>query len=168
MNDYDVIIAGASLGGVMAAYSLASNNHKVLLIEETDWIGGQLTSQGVPSDEHRFIEDTGATKTYYEFRENVRKFYRENPNVKEEIKKTKIFNPGGGWVSRNAHEPVLAQKLLTEMLNPFVKNKNLEIIFNSTIISANFNNEEVYDVTLNVDNIKKTYKAKFFIDATDN
>src|SRR5690554_966290 len=168
MIEYDVIIAGASLGGVMAAYSLASNNHKVLLIEETDWIGGQLTSQGVPSDEHRFIEDTGATKTYYEFRENVRKFYREHPNVRDEIKKAKVFNPGGGWVSRNAHEPVLAHKLLNEMLEPFIKKGNLEIVFNTKIISANYDNKEVYDVTLYTDNVQKTFKAKFFVDATDN
>ena len=33
----------------------------VVLTEETDWLGGQLTSQAVPPDEHPWIEQFGAT-----------------------------------------------------------------------------------------------------------
>ena len=42
----DVIIIGAVLG----CYALSSlkSGLKVILCEETDWLGGQLTSQGVP------------------------------------------------------------------------------------------------------------------------
>ena len=35
-----------------------------LLTEETDWIGGQLTSQAVPPDEHPWIESFGCTAAY--------------------------------------------------------------------------------------------------------
>ena len=34
----------------------------VVLTEPTDWIGGQLTSQAVPPDEHPWIEQFGAQR----------------------------------------------------------------------------------------------------------
>ncbi|NGM90864.1 FAD-dependent oxidoreductase, partial [Parapusillimonas sp. SGNA-6] len=63
----DVVIAGGGLGGVAAALSALRNGLRVILAEETDWIGGQLTQQGVPPDEHRWIESHGATKSYRDF-----------------------------------------------------------------------------------------------------
>lgn len=168
LNKYDVIVVGASLGGVMSAYSLAKNNHRVLLIEETDWIGGQLTSQGVPSDEHIFIEETGSTETYRKYRNKVREYYRNHPDIIDELKTTEIFNPGSGWVSKNAHEPLLAVKLLNEMLEPFVKSGNLDILYNSVVIDANYTNEKVNNITVKTNNENKIYEAIYFIDGTDN
>ena len=62
-----VIICGASLGGTLAAYSAAREGKNVVLLESTKWIGGQLTSQAVPPDEHPWIEDQGATQSYREY-----------------------------------------------------------------------------------------------------
>jgi NADPH-dependent 2,4-dienoyl-CoA reductase/sulfur reductase-like enzyme len=41
IKNYDIVVIGASLGGVMAAYSAAKQGKKVVLTEETDWIGGR-------------------------------------------------------------------------------------------------------------------------------
>ena len=71
----DVIIIGGGLGGCAAALSSLKSGLTVIMCEETDWIGGQLTSQGVPPDEHRWIEKFGCTKSYRKFRELVRGFY---------------------------------------------------------------------------------------------
>lgn len=57
----DVIIYGGSLGGTLAAYSAAKTGRRTFLFAESDWIGGQLTVQAVPPDEHKFIEETGCT-----------------------------------------------------------------------------------------------------------
>ncbi|VEU79759.1 FAD-dependent oxidoreductase [Haploplasma axanthum] len=165
MKKYDAVVVGGSLGGVLSAYSLAKKNHKVLLIEETDWIGGQLTSQGVPSDEHDFIEKTGCTKTYREYRNKVREYYRNHENIIDELKSKEVFNPGNGWVSKNAHEPVLAHKLLNEMLEPF---NNLDIWLNSKVIKANFDDFKIYEITVLTEDKYVTVSSKFFIDATDN
>ena len=63
MKNYDapIVVVGASLGGTIAAWSAAKNGggRRVLLLESTDWIGGQLTSQAVPPDEHRWIGEQG-------------------------------------------------------------------------------------------------------------
>ncbi|MEZ5361805.1 MAG: FAD-dependent oxidoreductase [Bryobacterales bacterium] len=40
--------------------ALARNGLRVILTEETDWIGGQLSQQAVPPDEHPWIESFGA------------------------------------------------------------------------------------------------------------
>ena len=40
----DVVIAGGGLGGVAAALATLRNGQSVILTEETDWIGGQLTT----------------------------------------------------------------------------------------------------------------------------
>ncbi|MBM3873108.1 MAG: FAD-dependent oxidoreductase, partial [Verrucomicrobia bacterium] len=41
----DVLVVAASLGGVAAALAAARMGRTVLLTEETDWIGGQATTQ---------------------------------------------------------------------------------------------------------------------------
>ena len=44
-----ILIVGAGTGGFAAALSIARRGGTCILTEPTDWIGGQLTSQGVPS-----------------------------------------------------------------------------------------------------------------------
>ena len=62
----DVVIVGGGLGGCAAAIAALRNGLKVVMTEATDWIGGQLTSQGVPPDERYLIETTGANRSYRE------------------------------------------------------------------------------------------------------
>ena len=40
-----VLVVGGGLGGVACALTAARLGHQVILAEETDWLGGQLTSQ---------------------------------------------------------------------------------------------------------------------------
>jgi hypothetical protein len=47
--DYDIIVAGAGTGGWAAALQAARMGARVLLLEETDWIGGQMSCAGVTS-----------------------------------------------------------------------------------------------------------------------
>jgi hypothetical protein len=61
----DLIIIGGGLGGCAAALAAARNGLCVIMTEETDWIGGQLTQQAVPPDENRWIESFGGTRSYH-------------------------------------------------------------------------------------------------------
>jgi len=56
----DMAVIGGGLGGCAAALAAIRMGRRVVLTEETDWIGGQLTQQAVPPDEHRWIERFGA------------------------------------------------------------------------------------------------------------
>lgn len=46
-GSYDVIVVGGSTGGVSAAIQAARTGVRVALVEETDWLGGQMTAAGV-------------------------------------------------------------------------------------------------------------------------
>ena len=70
-DNFDIVVCGGSLGGVAAALAAARLGRRVLLTEETAWIGGQATTQGVPPDEHPWIESFGCTATYRAFRDGI-------------------------------------------------------------------------------------------------
>src|SRR5881275_2257158 len=101
----DVVIVGGGCGGCAAALAVARSGRRAILTEETDWIGGQLTQQAVPPDEHPWIEMFGATRLYQRFRTGVRDYYRRHYPLTAEARAAAHLNPGNGNVSRLCHEP---------------------------------------------------------------
>lgn len=164
---YQAVVVGGSLGGIMAAYALSKQGIHTALIERTKWIGGQLTSQGVPSDEHDFIEFTGATQTYRDFREHIRSYYRNHPDIIDALKQKKIFNPGNGWVSKNAADPRLSLRLLNELLDPFVKEGMLDIYTEAYALGAYKEADTIKYLVVKHQNKDHIFEASYFLDATD-
>jgi hypothetical protein len=145
----DVIVIGASLGGTLAAFAAAKQGLHVILTEPTDWLGGQLTSQAVPPDEHRWIEKgIGAPGTFIEFRERVREFYRLNYPLTEEALENPILNPGNGWVSRLAHEPKIALQVLEDMLSVYVNTGRIRILYGTVPVEAVTEQDRIVSVTV--------------------
>ena len=72
----DIAVVGGGVGGVACALAAARNGLRVVLTEQYDWIGGQLTSQAVPPDEYPSVETFPCTRLYGTFRTKVRDFYR--------------------------------------------------------------------------------------------
>src|SRR4051812_12176237 len=60
----DVLVVGGGLGGVAAALAALRRRRRVFMTEEYEWLGGQLTSQAVPPDEHCWVEQFGVTRSY--------------------------------------------------------------------------------------------------------
>jgi NADPH-dependent 2,4-dienoyl-CoA reductase/sulfur reductase-like enzyme len=78
--DCQVLVAGGGMGAVAAALAASRRGCRTCLLEETDWLGGQLTAQGVSAlDEHEHIESVGGTASYYALREALRDHYRRAP-----------------------------------------------------------------------------------------
>ncbi|MCL4559216.1 MAG: FAD-dependent oxidoreductase, partial [Chloroflexi bacterium] len=90
----DILVVGGGMGGVAAALSALRMGKRVLLSEETDWLGGQMTAQGVPPDEHPWIETTGCTASYRELRRRIREYYRLYYPLKPEARDDPALNPG--------------------------------------------------------------------------
>ena len=111
-----IVIAGGGLSGIAAALAACESGADVLLLEHTSWLGGQLTAQLAPPDEHRRIERLGATARYRRLRELIREHYRRDVRFSDRLRANPIFNPGGGWVSPLTHEPLIAVAALEEML----------------------------------------------------
>ena len=166
-KEYQAVVVGASLGGIMAAYALCNKGIKTALIEQYAWIGGQLTSQGVPSDEHDYIEFTGATKTYREFREHIRAHYRNHPDIIDELKTKTVFNPGSGWVSKNAADPRLSHDLLEALLEPFKKSGLLDVYLNAKTLGADSENDVVKRIFVKNNEEEFMIESAYFLDATD-
>src|SRR4051812_49377552 len=101
----DILIVGGGTGGAAAALSACALGRRVILTEETDWVGGQLTSQAVPPDEHPWIEQFGCTRRYRAFRDGVRQHYRDHYPLTRAAATDPQINPGGGSVSRLCFEP---------------------------------------------------------------
>ena len=58
--------------------ALLRAGRRVVLTEEYDWLGGQLTSQAVPPDEHSWVEQFGVTARYRALRDGIRDYYRRH------------------------------------------------------------------------------------------
>lgn len=113
----DILIIGGGTGGCAAAMAATAMGHRVIMTEEFAWIGGQLTSQAVPPDEHPWIESFGCTLRYRRFRELVRQYYRDYYPLIASARENPRLNPGGGWVSRLCMEPRVGLAVLEGMLS---------------------------------------------------
>jgi hypothetical protein len=123
----DVLVVGGGVGGTAAGVAAARLGRRVLVTEETAWIGGQVTAQGVPPDEHPWIEQTGCTRSYRAFRDAVRAFYRANYPLRPRAKAASHLNPGNGWVGNLCHEPRVGAIVLEEMLKPLGARGRLQV-----------------------------------------
>ncbi len=114
----DILVVGGGLGGIAAALAAARLSCRVLVVEETDWIGGQLTAEAVSApDEHPWIEEFGATRSYRALRTAIRRYYHNHYPLLPDPERT-FLNPGNGTVSRLCHEPRVAVAALEAMLAP--------------------------------------------------
>ena len=165
----DILIVGGGAGGCAAALAACENGLNVILTEESDWIGGQFTSQATPPDEHGWIEEFGCTRNYRKFRENVRQFYRDNYPLTEEAQNNPILNPGNGWVSPLCAEPKVFLKVFQSSLEPFIKAGNLQILLEHFPVAAKTSGNQIINVTL--ENLRSGEKikiaARYFVDATE-
>lgn len=165
----DLVITGGGLGGCAAALAAARNGLNVVVTEETDWIGGQITQQAVPMDENKWIETFGGTRSYQQFRTGIREYYRRNYPLTEKARAEKFLNPGNCWVSRIGCEPRVALAVLYEMLAPYLGNGQVEILLRHKAIFASTNGDRVESVQVSdLDSGHEiTLRAPYFIDATE-
>ncbi|AVQ74091.1 hypothetical protein MTo_01558 [Microcystis aeruginosa NIES-1211] len=106
----DILVVGGGLAGAGAAYEALLLGKTVCLTEITDWVGGQISSQGTSAlDERRTQrEKLFFPKGYLEFRERIRKHYGKQ-------------NPGECWVSGSCFFPFDGHKLLFQQLEDAAK-----------------------------------------------
>lgn len=145
----EILVVGGSLGGVAAA--IGAEGRDLWIVEDSDWVGGQVTSQGVSAlDEHRYIETFGGTRRYDEFRRRVRNASGGRPN------------PGGGWVSRLCFEPRAGLAALQEMLGP------ARVLLGSRVAAARVEDDRIVSVDVaRPDGSHVRFEPRFVLDATD-
>ena len=165
----DILIVGGGLGGCAAALAAAGAGRQVVLTEESDWIGGQLTSQATPPDEHGWIEEFGCTSSYRRMRNAVREYYKTFYPLTEKARNNSVLNPGDGWVSPLCAEPRVFLKVFEAMLSEFVQKGNLRILTEHYPIAADTEKTKVRAVTLKdlQSGEDVSVSAEYFLDATE-
>jgi hypothetical protein len=165
----DVLIVGGGLGGVAGALAAVSMGRTVILTEETEWLGGQLTTQAVPPDEHPWIDEVGCTAGYRTLREKIRAYYRRNYPLSEGHVADPLLNPGMGFVSPLCHEPRVALAAIEEMIAPYRASQALKVMHRLKPVAAQTSGDRVAAVTFDdlVDGEQLAVTAPFVIDATE-
>jgi len=162
--EVDVAIIGGGTGGCAAALSALRMNKTVIMTEETEWIGGQFTQQGVPPDEHQWIETQGATESYLEFRKQIRDYYQSLYPLSQPDEP--LLNPGTCLVSRLCHEPRAALSVYHDWFAPYLSTGQLRILYNVKPSSAEVNGDQLQAVSISPHN--GIIRAKYFVDATED
>lgn len=165
----EVLVVGGGVGGCAAALAAADAGRSVILVEPTAWIGGQLTSQAAPPDEHPHIESFGCTRSYRRFREGVRAHYRGRFSLSERAMRDPHLNPGAGWVSRLCFAPQVGVQVLEEMLAGHIAAGRLLVLRRFEAVRAEAEADRVRVVGLRSletgEEVEVT--AKYFLDATE-
>ena len=165
----DILVVGGSTGGCAAAMGAASLGYRVILTEETDWIGGQLTAQAIPPDEHPWIEQFGCTQRYRRYRNGVRQYYRDFYPLKPSAREDPFLNPGGGWVSPICHEFWVGLAVLNQMMAYPRSRGLLRTMLRRIPLSVEIEGDYARAVTFrNTDNGEgETITARYILDATE-
>jgi hypothetical protein len=164
----DVLVVGGGLGGVAAALAAVEAGCTVVLTEECDWLGGQLTSQAVPPDEHPWIEQFGCTARYRRLRDGLRTYYRQWYPLSESARADPYLNPGRGTVSRLCVEPRAGVAVIDGLLAAHRGSGRLRVLLEHRPVTASVQGDRVDAVTLRgPDGDRTTVVASYVLDATE-
>jgi hypothetical protein len=167
----DVLIVGGGMGGVAAAIAVLRAGRRVVMTEQYEWLGGQLTSQAVPLDEHTWVEQFGVTRSYRRLRDGIRDYYRTWYPLTEEARERDDLNPGAGLVSRLCAEPRAAVAVIDAMLAPFLSTGQLTLLKPAVPVTAEVDGDRVRSVTLRglgaAAGDLTTVSAPYVLDATE-
>lgn len=97
---YDVVVVGGGAGGTMAAIEAARGGAKTLIVEQTPWLGGMLTSAGVSAIDGNYKLRGGL---FGEFTDSLAARYGGYEALKS------------GWVSNILFNPRIGAQILRNM-----------------------------------------------------
>jgi hypothetical protein len=166
----DVLVAGASTGGVAAALAVVKGGHTACLTEETKWIGGQMTAQGVSAfDGNRYIETTAPTASFAELARGIRNYYKQYDQLSALGASEKYFNPGNCWVSSLCFQAPAALEVLNSMLEPYELKGLLRIFLRTKVVKVERQGREITCVLAYAFTTRQwtNFKARYVLDATD-
>ena len=106
----DVLVVGGGLAGTATAYEALLGGKTVCLTELTDWVGGQISSQGTSALDERTTQRAQLfySRGYLELRDRIFQTYGK-------------LNPGQCWVSVSCFLPKDGHLILMEMLETAAK-----------------------------------------------
>lgn len=144
----DLLIIGGGASGTTAGIQAARMGARTLIIEETDWLGGMLTSAGVSAIDGNHRMPSGL---WGEFRQHL---YDHYGGAKA------VFT---GWVSNTLFEPHVGNEILKKMAGA---EKLLQIQYRTRWTSIRRTHDR-WQVTVQQGKKQTVIEAKLVIDATE-
>jgi hypothetical protein len=110
IEECEILVVGAGLAGAATAYEALLMGKTVCLTDITDWVGGQISSQGTSALDERSTQrkELFFPRGYLELRSKLEKFYGKS-------------NPGQCWVSDSCFLPKDAHTVLYQELKDAAK-----------------------------------------------
>jgi hypothetical protein len=165
----EIVVVGGGLGGLAATLSALRLGRRVVLVEELDWLGGQLTAQGVPPDEHPWVETLTTSESYAALRRAIRAYYREHLPLTAAAHSALRLNPGLGNVGSLCHEPWVAVRVIDAMLAPYEQTGQLQVLRRHRVTAAHVTVDRIQALELHdlASDRRRHLQAAIFIDATE-
>lgn len=148
-RDIDLLVVGGGASGVTAAVQASRMGVKTMIVEETSWLGGMLTSAGVSAIDGNYNLPGGL---WGEFKNELSKYYGGLDSLKT------------GWVSNVQFEPSVGNKILHKLVS---REKHIELYKNSILQSLNKENDKWTASFKDANGELIIVKAKLVIDATE-
>ena len=146
----DVLVIGGTTSGTSAGIASAREGVNTLIVEESPWLGGMFSAQGVGACDGNHNLHSGI---WNEFRDRIRTYYGGAEAV------------ATGWVSHTLFEPHIADSIFKSMAGA---EKTLEVVYGYHVTSIIKENNLVTGAIFeNAKGEKLHVKAKITIDATD-
>ena len=142
---YDVVVVGGGAGGTCAAIEAARDGARVLVVEETPWLGGMLTSAGVSAIDGNYRLRGGL---FGEFTDSLAGRYGGYEALKS------------GWVSNILFNPRVGAEILRNMADK----AGVEVRMGVTLRHSRLDRESPWKLTLS-DGTR--IKARILIDGTE-
>ena len=144
----DVLVVGGGASGVAAGIQSARMGVNTLIVEETPWLGGMLTSAGVSAVDGNYKLPSGI---FGEFRDSLVVYYGNANALKT------------GWVSSVLFEPKVGNSIFQRMTKNETK---LSVWQNSSFVSS-VKTPDGWKASINKNGVIKQVEAKVIIDATE-
>jgi FAD dependent oxidoreductase len=153
----DVVVVGAGTGGVSAAIQAARLGAQVALLEETEWIGGQMTASADATMDEGNSGITLNSGLYAEFVQRMQAYY---------LARGKSVGTCYGRDTNHCYEPAVIQQILFEMIhdandqskghvNVYLREKVVKVLGTDQVVSG--------VITQN----HRVFHSKVVIDATE-
>lgn len=144
----DVLIVGGGASGTAAGLQAARMGAKALIVEESTWLGGMLTSAGVSAVDGNYNLPSGI---FGEFRDSLVAYYGSADALKT------------GWVSNVLFEPKVGDEILKKMT---ACERNLSVWYNASFVSATPKGKG-WMVSIRQNGVVKEVLANVVVDATE-
>ena len=144
-SQYDVVVVGGGAGGTTAAIEAARGGARVLVVEETPWLGGMLTSAGVSAIDGNYRLRGGL---FGEFTDSLAARYGGYEALKS------------GWVSNILFNPRVGADVLRNMADE----AGVKLRMGTSLCHSERSNESLWKLTLSDGS---HVRARILIDGTE-